>query len=62
MSKLIVASLNFKKATTNSLLMLYRANVALCSEIYTEYINTLRGQKAEFLVFNLAVYSVTTIT
>jgi len=29
--------------------MLYGAQVALCSEIHTEHINTLGGQSVEFL-------------
>ena len=29
--------------------MLYREIIAVCSEIHTKHINTLCGQKAEFL-------------
>ena len=29
--------------------MLYRAIIAVCSQIHTQHINTLCGQKAEFL-------------
>jgi hypothetical protein len=42
--------------------MLYREIIAVCSEIHTEYINTLCGQKVEFfffLIFSLVVHEVT---
>jgi len=32
-----------------SQLMLYREINAVCSEIYTKHINTLRGQNVEFM-------------
>jgi hypothetical protein len=40
--------------------MLYREIIALCFEIYTKHINTLRGQKVELLTVKLVVYIVTT--
>jgi len=39
--------------------MLYREIIAVCSEIHTKHINTLCGQKVEFLMFNFVVYIVT---
>jgi len=36
-----------------SQLMLYREIIAVCSEIHTKYINTLRGQNVEFVNVNL---------
>ena len=33
--------------------MLYREIMAVCSEIHTKHINTLCGQKVEFLHFNV---------
>jgi hypothetical protein len=35
--------------------MLYREIIAVCSEIHTKHINTLRGQNAELLNVKLAV-------
>jgi len=43
-----------------SQLMLYREIIAVCSEIHTEHINTLCGQKVELLNVKLAVHIVTT--
>jgi hypothetical protein len=40
--------------------MSYREIIAVCSEIHTEHINTLCGQKVEFVNVNLVVYIVTT--
>jgi len=40
--------------------MLYREMIAVCSEIHTEHIKTLCGQKLEFLNVKLAVRLVTT--
>jgi hypothetical protein len=39
--------------------MLYREIIAVCSQIHTEYINTLRGQNAEMLNVKLVVHIVT---
>jgi len=39
--------------------MLYREIIAVCSEIHTEHINTLRGQNVELLNVKLAVHIVT---
>ena len=36
--------------------MLYRAIIAVCSEIHTKHINTLYGQKVEFLNVKLVVH------
>ena len=36
--------------------MLYMEIIAVCSEIYTEHINTLCGQNVELLNVKLAVY------
>jgi len=33
--------------------MLYREIIAVCSEIHTKHINTLRGQNVEFLKVKL---------
>jgi hypothetical protein len=40
--------------------MLYREIIAVCSQIHTKHINTLRGQNVELLNVNLAVHIVTT--
>jgi len=40
--------------------MLYREIIAVCSEIHTKHINTLRGQKIELLNVKLGVHIVTT--
>jgi hypothetical protein len=40
--------------------MLYRAIIAVCSEIHTELINALCGQNVEFLMPHLPVRKVTT--
>ena len=40
--------------------MLYREIIAVCSQIHTKYINTLRGQNVELLNVKLAVHIVTT--
>ena len=40
--------------------MLYRAVIAVCSEIHTKQINTLCGQNAEFVSVKLVVHIVTT--
>jgi hypothetical protein len=40
--------------------MLYREIIAICSQIHTKHINTLRGQNVEFLNAKLAVDIVTT--
>jgi len=40
--------------------MLYREMIAVCSEIHTKHINTLRGQDVELLNVKLAVHIVTT--
>ena len=39
--------------------MLYREIIAVCSQIHTKHINTLRGQNVELLNVKLAVYIVT---
>jgi len=39
--------------------MLYKVIIAVCSEIHTEYINTLCGQNVELLNGKLAVNIVT---
>ena len=36
--------------------MLYREIIALCSQIHTKHINTLREQNVELLNVKLAVY------
>jgi len=40
--------------------MLYREIIAVCSEIHTKRINTLRGQNVKLLNVKLAVHIVTT--
>ena len=40
--------------------MLYREIIAVCSQIHTKHINTLRGQNVELLNVKLAVCIVTT--
>ena len=40
--------------------MLYRKIIAVCSEIHTKHINTLRGQNVELWNVKLAVRIVTT--
>ena len=40
--------------------MLYREIIAVCSQIHTKHINTLRGQNGEFLNVKLVVHIVTT--
>ena len=44
-----------------SQLMLYREIIAVCSQIHTNHINTLRGQEVELLNVKLAVHIVTTV-
>ena len=41
--------------------MLYREIMAVCSEIHTKHINTLRGQNVELLNGKLVVDIVTTV-
>ena len=41
--------------------MLYGEIIAVYSEIYTKYVNTVCGQKAELLNFKLVVHIVTTV-
>jgi len=41
--------------------MLYREMMAVCSEIHTKHVNTLRGQNGELLNVKLAVHIVTTV-
>ena len=36
--------------------MLYREIIAVCSQIHTKHINTLRGQNVELLNVKLAVH------
>jgi len=40
--------------------MLYREIIAVCSQIHTKQINTLRGQNVELFNVKLVVYIVTT--
>ena len=40
--------------------MLYREIIAVCFQIPTQHINTVRGQNIELLIVKLAVYIVTT--
>jgi len=40
--------------------MLYREIMAVCSQIHTKHINTLRGQNVELLNVKLAVHIVST--
>jgi hypothetical protein len=40
--------------------MPYREKIAVCSQIHTKHINTLRGQNVEFVNVNLVVHIVTT--
>jgi hypothetical protein len=40
--------------------MLYREIIAVCSEIHTEYTNTVCGQNVELLNVKLVVHIVTT--
>ena len=42
--------------------MLYRDIIAVCSQIYAKHINTLCGQKVEFMNVKLAIDKVTTGT
>jgi len=39
--------------------MMYKETIAVCSDIYTTHINTLRGQKVKFFTLQLVVYKVT---
>ena len=39
--------------------MLYREIIAVCSQIHTKHINTLRGQNVEFLNVKLMLHVVT---
>jgi len=41
--------------------MLYREEIAVCSEIHTKFINTLFGQNVELVNVKLAVHIVTTV-
>ena len=41
--------------------MLYRDIMAVCSEIHTKHINTLRGQNVELLNGKLVIHIVTTV-
>jgi len=41
--------------------MLYKEIIAICSEIHTKLINTLRGQNVELLSVKLVVHIVTTV-
>ena len=41
-------------------LMLYRNIISLCSQIYTNHINSLNGQNVEMLNYNLMVHIVST--
>ena len=36
--------------------MLYREIIAVCSDIHTKHVNTLCGQKVEFVSVKLAVH------
>ena len=58
-TKLIVAFRCFANAPKPSQLMLYREIIAVCSQIHTQHINTLCGQK-EFVDVKLVVHIVTT--
>jgi len=40
--------------------MLYKEIMAVCSQIHTKHINTMRGQKVELLNVKLVVHIVTT--
>jgi len=40
--------------------MLHREIIAVCSEIHTQHINTVRGQNVELFNVNLVVHIVTT--
>jgi hypothetical protein len=40
--------------------MLFSEIIAVCSQIHTQHINTLRGQKVELLSVKLVVHIVTT--
>jgi len=40
--------------------MLYRVIIAVCSQIHAKHINTLCGQKVEFVNVKLVVHIVTT--
>jgi len=40
--------------------MLHREIIAVCSQIHTQHINTLCGQKVEFFNVKLAVHIATT--
>jgi len=40
--------------------MLHREIIAVCSQIHTKHINTLRGQNVEMLNVKLAVHTITT--
>jgi hypothetical protein len=41
--------------------MLYRAIIAVCSQIHTKHINTVCGQNVEFVIVKLVVHIVTTV-
>jgi hypothetical protein len=40
--------------------MMYREIIAVCCEIHTKHINTVRGQNVELLNVKLAVHTVAT--
>jgi hypothetical protein len=42
-----------------SQLMLYREIIVVCAQIHTKHINTLRGQKVEYVNVKLAVLKMT---
>ena len=53
-------AVNTVLVTKTSQLMLYREIIAVCSQIHTKHINTLRGQNVELLNVKLVVHIVTT--
>ena len=50
-------SKHFVSVVLTSELMLYREIIAVCSQIHTEYINTLCGRNVEFVNVKCSVYT-----
>jgi hypothetical protein len=57
--KLVPRSKHSVSVIKTSQLELYREIIAVCSQIHTKHINTLRGQNVELLNVKLAVHIVT---
>jgi len=55
-----IVTTGVQRVIKTSQLMLYRKIMAVCSEIHTKHINTLRGQNVELMNVKLVVHIVTT--